>query len=379
MNSELRVTYQDDEPFRMTFLKTVGLVTFMYLTMVLFMNIAAPAGHASSFPGGEADPDIVAMISAASIALFLAVVYVPYYQFNPSPPTKERRMYLIGTCFMIFFVGMLPAYFAIRVELYAGAYRDFSEKVNPTDGEQFEFEGGAGKMIWGANERFGGSDTTLTPVVFFGGNGGDIYSNPRDCKSFLDPVMEEPGNTQRFDCYTLSYRGFQPNRGFPVESNMIADATALFELVRVKYPDVKRIPLLSHSLGAAVAAGFAANTDNELACVAMAMGFSNARNVELEISYYFAWIYTWLSDEWNTITRMGKFGVDVPLLILSAGEDWLIPPHHQTRVFEAASHVVNKTLIYDSKAGHGDLFQVLTSDREKYVGWWDSCLERMEM
>ena len=53
------------------------------------------------------------------------------------------------------------------------------------------------------------SGSSIIPVVFFGGNGGSGWNNARWGNDFLQRYLET--NTEYFDVYSFSYRGYEPN------------------------------------------------------------------------------------------------------------------------------------------------------------------------
>lgn len=90
------------------------------------------------------------------------------------------------------------------------------------------------------------------------------------------------------------------------------------------------------------------------------------------MSYYGSLYWFWLIDSWRSYSWVDELDADLPLLILSADEDELIPPHHQFEMLEKAN-TVDKTLIR-ADTNHNGIYSVIDANVEEYDSFFGRCL-----
>ena len=99
----------------------------------------------------------------------------------------------------------------------------------------------------------------------------------------------------------------------------------------------------------------------------------------MEGSYYTALAYSYLIDYWNSIVRVSTGAGNVPVLILSAGQDNLISPHQQTEMKDAIPSL-NKWFLFDENADHGAISALLAlNDGTDYDEFFEMCIGRAQV
>lgn len=144
-------------------------------------------------------------------------------------------------------------------------------------------------------------------LIYFGGNAEDVSLNL-------------PGFQAAFPEHTLflvNYRGYGGSGGRPSEHALYADATAVYDQVRVSYP---QISVIGRSLGSSVAVHLA--SEREVARLALVSPFDSLVNVAKE---HYAWLPVALlmRDRYESAAKAAR--VRAPVLVVIAGDDEIIP------------------------------------------------------
>jgi pimeloyl-ACP methyl ester carboxylesterase len=293
------------------------------------------------------------------------------------------------TCTLVFFAAKLAAYPGVAAAL-PSEERPPEAKLN---GEEFVFEiRKEGALLQGYRALFSNEDTyggkalanntnitRVVPVVMIGGNGGSMWFNVFAGDEFVMDEYLERDQTVAFDIFAFSYRGYAPNE-FSVlqvnEATMIQDSLSLFKYVQQKYPNAKPL-LFSHSMGTGSASALASILDSsEVACIGLGMPFSSLRQTMLEVSLYAIAPFFFLLDSWNSYQRLSDMEAEIPLAILSAGQDHLIAPHQQRELYERATSA-SKKIFYKDHADHGAILETIRHNKEEYAKWFrTSCMDR---
>ena len=89
------------------------------------------------------------------------------------------------------------------------------------------------------------------------------------------------------------------------------------------------------------------------------MPYAVMQQCAMEVAYYGPWPWWWLLPRWDTVARVRRMQTDIPTVILSAGKDRLIPPHHQQEVFDGLpgnqTARAQSLLLFDEEALHNDI------------------------
>ncbi len=173
-------------------------------------------------------------------------------------------------------------------------------------------------------------------IVYFGGNGEDVS---RSLASFAEAFPDHA-------IYLMHYRGYGGSTGAPTETANVADARALFEVVRESHPD---IALVGRSLGSGVAVQVASRA------VASRLVLITPYDSMVEIA---AQTYPGLPVRWLMIDtyESGTFapGITTPTTIIEAENDEVIPRASTEKLLRRFSPGIATRTRIDG-VGHNDI------------------------
>ncbi|GMH49478.1 hypothetical protein TL16_g00525 [Triparma laevis f. inornata] len=256
----------------------------------------------------------------------------------------------------------------------------------------FDFEGMDGVKLKGLKKTMFSSSSsgaavseiTHYPVVYLGGTGINMYGNLHVASNFLVDWLAEAHEPVAFDYYTFSYRGFKPNTGYlPSEGNIIGDSSKLFDYVKGLYPGQRPL-LFAHSLGTGPASALLSKFGKDdrdaegPACACLAMPYSSMQQTINELGFYTPLILMPVIDSWDSNKHIQMMNENVPLVILSAGQDELIAPHHQREQYTAAASIMKK-MLYSESTDHNDLRSPITLHLEDYFVFMENCISRISV
>ena len=293
---------------------------------------------------------------------------------------------LAKRCFALLVVYLflsIPSFFVANESLYHDV-----EGGDDGFGTQFVFEGEGGVKLKGLKTSYQSlsssdkseDEITHIPVVMLGGTGINMYGNIYVVKNYLTDWLQRTDDAVAFDAYTFSYRSYVPNdKHMASESNIIGDSDALWKYVKDLYPSQRPL-LFAHSLGTGPASAllekYGKDDSGGPSCAGLGMPYSSMTQVIDELSFYTALILNWLLDSWKSEKRIQNMDPDMPLVVLSAGQDELIPPHHQKVIFGKAA-ATSKRLMYNVNADHNMLRSCITLHLNEYLDFMDSCIARV--
>lgn len=278
-----------------------------------------------------------------------------------------------------------------RIAIYPGAFiLNLNQRLQPEAVTTFSFVSEFdGKILQGARQLFALegslSPVVVVPVVFIGGNGGNVWFNLQQVKGLVTPMLN---STLSVEVFAYSFRGYTPHNNqpgyHPSERALVADSVALYRYAASQY-DGRRPLLFSHSLGTAAASAVTANLaaamdadkrrqggDNMAvglgplpACLLLGSPFTSMAQVVLEMTWFASWPWIYLADTWDTVDRLQRTPSDLPLLVLSPLADTLVPSHFHRLVYEGAASMPElKMLLTLAGAGHNALGAVVEADAE---------------
>jgi fermentation-respiration switch protein FrsA (DUF1100 family) len=194
--------------------------------------------------------------------------------------------------------------------LYPGAVDS-----NPSGFDSFQVQSGVATLkVWKLHPD------AAPALLYFGGNGEDVGANlPAFDKAFPDRAV-----------YFMNYRGYGGSTGSPSEAALIADAQAVYDVIRRKHD---KIAVMGRSLGSGVAVALAATRDVEK--VVLVTPYDSIVSVA---SKHYPWApVRWLiKDDYDSVKRMAK--VRVPVLAVIAEHDEIIPRSHSEALVAAIPH-----------------------------------------
>jgi hypothetical protein len=239
--------------------------------------------------------------------------------------------------------GIAYLYFTQRSMIYFPGTEAPSEVLLPDDARSIELHTRDGLRLagWFLPPRNGPMPSQPGPaVLIFNGNAGD-----RSHRLPLAIALAERG----YGVLLFDYRGYAGNPGSPSEEGLRADALAAAEALAAQ-PEVDsaRIAYFGESLGAAVAGAAA----TERPPVALILRSPPPSMVEMGRHHYpyLPVVDPLLLDRFPLTEQIRE--LSVPLLILVAGTDEIVPAALSRRVFDAASEP--KRWVVLTAADHND-------------------------
>ena len=92
----------------------------------------------------------------------------------------------------------------------------------------------------------------------------------------------------------------------------------------------------------------------------------------MELDGYTSVLWLYNVPAWNSVARMPNLDPDIPMLILSAGRDRMISPHHQREMMDA-SKANDKYLLFAADAGHNSLREPIKAHPNEHAAWLEAC------
>lgn len=173
-------------------------------------------------------------------------------------------------------------------------------------------------------------------LIYFGGNAEDVSLNLED---FLHAFP-------RHALYLMHYRGFAGSGGSPSQQALQRDAVALFDRVRAEHSCVA---VIGRSLGGSIALHLA--SERPVDRLVLVTPFDSLTEVA-------AGALRWLPVRWLLRDRYEAHreapGISVPTLVLTAGDDQIIPRARSEALYQAFRPGVATALTIPHR-GHNDI------------------------
>jgi uncharacterized protein len=165
-------------------------------------------------------------------------------------------------------------------------------------------------------------------LVYFGGNAEDVAGNLTAFASAF------PAHS----LYLVNYRGYGGSTGSPTEAGLLADATAIYDQLKGRHPEIS---VVGRSLGSGVAVYLASVRD--IHRLVLVTPFDSLVNVAREHFRYLP--VKWLMrDRFESAGRVSA--IRAPTLVVIAGADEIIPRRRSEALVAAfpASQVRSEVL-----------------------------------
>lgn len=156
-------------------------------------------------------------------------------------------------------------------------------------------------------------------LIYFGGNAEDVsLSLPTFSSEFPDRAL-----------FLLHYRGYGGSSGRPSEDAIQRDAVALFDRVRLEYPD---IAVVGRSLGSGVAVHLASR--RSVSSLVLVTPYDSIQELAARQFPYFPirWLLTDKFESWRYAPA-----IHAPALLLAAANDEVIPRGSTEKLYAAFS------------------------------------------
>ena len=227
--------------------------------------------------------------------------------------------------------------------------------IGPGD-ERLELTTPDGVRLVGALRRAASPSRGL--LLVFGGNAEDADWRLRHFGGWLHDL----------DIATFFYRGFGPSGGVPSEAALVADATLIHDhMLSVLRHD--RVVVAGFSLGSGVAAQLARK--RPLAGLILVTAFDSILAVATQ-RYRFAPVPWLLRHPFRSDAALA--GLDMPVAVIAAEQDDIVPPHHTRRLIDELAQPVFVQWIKD--ADHVSIYDHIAY-REAFVQALDRLLAQL--
>jgi uncharacterized protein len=179
-------------------------------------------------------------------------------------------------------------------------------------------------------------------VLFLHGNAGNVAWHV----GFTPPLTRHG-----LDVFLFDYRGYGASEGNSSEAGLHADAAAAYAYLRESRqlpPD--RLLLAGHSLGAAVAARLASET--EAAGLVLAAPFTSLpAAMQARLPWFPVGVLPWRTGRFDALVSIRH--IDMPSLMLLGRDDNLVPAADARALFHAAAE---PKVWVDVAGGHNEVF-----------------------
>ncbi|TLP74051.1 alpha/beta hydrolase [Nesterenkonia sphaerica] len=208
-----------------------------------------------------------------------------------------------------------------------------------TEGEDLTLETSDGLSLgaWFAPADPSAEDRDFA-VLMAPGNGGN-----RESRAGLADALQEEG----FAVLVLDYRGYSTNPGTPSEEGLLRDGAAAVEALRDQGYPPERTIYFGESIGGGVIAGLLSK--HPPAAAVFRSPFTDLADVG-RTHYPWLPVRTILRDDFPVIHHVSQ--TQVPISVIRAERDSVVPSHLSADVAEAAPNLVEHEVI--PAADHND-------------------------
>lgn len=176
-------------------------------------------------------------------------------------------------------------------------------------------------------------------LVYFQGNAGNIAMRGKIVQPFIE---------KGYGILLVGYRGYNGNPGQPTEQDFYQDAETVWHFLLSQHIPPNCIVLYGESLGSGVAIQLA--SQHQVGALIVLAPYTSM----LALGYYhypFLPVKLILKDHFDSLSKIAN--VKVPLLVLAAENDSVVPLNFSKRLYEAANSP--KVFIVYRRTSHNDL------------------------
>ena len=209
----------------------------------------------------------------------------------------------------------------------------------PPGAERLEIQTGGGDRLLGIHipPSRGGEGQRL--ILAFAGNAW----NAEDAAAFLHDVL--PGE----DVVAFHYRGYRPSTGKPGAAALLADATLIHDMMAKRFGG-RPVVAVGFSIGAGIAGHLA--SVRPIAGAILVTPFDSLAAVGRG---HYPWLPVSLLLRHRMNPARDLRSSRVPVALIVAGRDTLIPPARAEALAKAVPNLVSRRTL--GGAGHNDIYQ----------------------
>jgi hypothetical protein len=213
------------------------------------------------------------------------------------------------------------------------------EEPPPPGSDRLELGLAAGERLHGVLIRAARPNPERLLILGFGGNGW----NAGDVADFLSALYPAA------DVAAFHYRGYAPSGGRASAAALVADAPLVLDHVR-ELLEPRRVVAVGFSIGSGVAASLA--SAREVDGLILVTPFDSLAAVG---AGHYPWLPVRLLFRHDIDAAAALQGTNVPVAIVSASNDTLIPPARADALRRAVPNLVFDRTIQG--AGHNDIYR----------------------
>ena len=167
-------------------------------------------------------------------------------------------------------------------------------------------------------------------VIYLGGNAESVANSAPDLVAHLSDKT----------IYLVNYRGYGGSDGTPTESNLFKDADVIFDAIATSH---SKVSVIGRSLGTGVACWLA--TQRPVKQMVLITPFDSILNIAKKAYPVFpvGWL---LKDKYRSIEYAPD--IKIPVLVILAGRDRVIPSDSSHRLIQAFSQVAEVSVLENS-------------------------------
>jgi len=223
------------------------------------------------------------------------------------------------------------------------------------------------------------------PIVFFGGNGCDMYLTGAIANQVLAPIAVELHKQDFFlQSFSSAYRGYPGNNDnwddWTSRRSVTSDGTDLIDvaLQNLTGDTEGRVVLAGWSMGAAVALQVAQANPHRVAGLFLVSPWSTLWDETNVMIHKFAgsvgtrmlapWAWALNLDPWDSLSAVSRLPTAVPLAVISPLSDQIIPSSQHRQVHDSAA-ATTKAFVPVGNAGHENFPRMVSAiQRELHSG-----------
>ncbi|CUM65534.1 uncharacterized protein PRCAT00003180001 [Priceomyces carsonii] len=158
-----------------------------------------------------------------------------------------------------------------------------------------------------------------------------------------------------YNVFIYSYRGYGKSTGKPSEEGLKKDAQRVMKYLTIEDTQFQRssIILYGRSLGGAVAIYIAATMSSSISGIILENTFLSIRKTVPHVFPWLRFFTSFVHQKWELETLVPLIPRSVPLLLLSARSDEIVPPDHMDKIYEL-SKSENKEICKFENSLHND-------------------------
>lgn len=168
-----------------------------------------------------------------------------------------------------------------------------------------------------------------------------------------------------YNVVIYSYRGYGRSSGLPLERGLKLDAKRIIQYITDEDEQLlsSSLVLYGRSLGGAVAIYMAAQFSSTVLGLILENTFLSIPKTVPHIFPMLRYVTMFVHQRWESEVLVPTIPAHIPVLLLSARKDEIVPPEHMDQIYQLLSSSDKKMLKYEHSAHNDTVLQ---------PGYWDA-------